>query len=69
MHLNLAAGLATRFEPGDERSVELVGYGGNRRAVGFNNLVDDSTVTAGGRRAALRRLAAWTDDTGEVQHD
>ena len=27
MHLNLAAGLAARFEPGDTRDVELVAYG------------------------------------------
>lgn len=59
MRLNIAAGLAIRFEPGDEREVELVAFGGARRAVGFNNLVDGSTITVGGRRAALQRLAAW----------
>lgn len=40
MHLNLPGGLATRFEPGDEKEVELVEYGGNKRVVGFNNLVN-----------------------------
>ena len=33
--LNVPAGTAVRFEPGQEREVELVAYGGLRRAVGF----------------------------------
>ncbi|MBC8077356.1 MAG: urease subunit beta [Chloroflexales bacterium] len=55
MHLNIAAGLAARFEPGDTREVELVAFGGLGRAVGFNNLADGSTTTEGGKLAALRR--------------
>jgi urease beta subunit len=55
MHLNIPAGLSVRFEPGDTREVELVELGGLGRAVGFNNLVDGSTTTAGGVRDALRR--------------
>lgn len=55
MRLNIPAGLAVRFEPGDTRDVELVALGGLRRAVGFNNLADGSTDTEGGRRAALLR--------------
>jgi len=38
--LDIAAGTAVRFEPGDEREVTLVPYGGKRRVHGFNNLVD-----------------------------
>ena len=53
--LNIPAGTAVRFEPGDTREVELVAFGGLRRAVGFNGLVDGSTVTAAGVRSALRR--------------
>jgi len=37
--LNIAAGTAVRFEPGQERSVELVELGGNRVVYGFNALV------------------------------
>jgi urease beta subunit len=55
MRLNIPAGTATRFEPGDTREVELVAFGGRRRALGFNALVEGSTTTADGRRAALRR--------------
>lgn len=38
--LNIPAGAAVRFEPGDEKEVELVDYGGERRVYGFNNKVD-----------------------------
>lgn len=55
MRLNIPAGLAVRFEPGDEREVELVEIGGLRRAVGFNNLADGSTATQAGVRKALRQ--------------
>jgi urease subunit beta len=34
--LNIAAGTAVRFEPGQEREVELVEYGGDRVVYGFN---------------------------------
>lgn len=37
--LNIAAGTAVRFEPGQEREVELVAYAGDRKAFGFNGLV------------------------------
>jgi urease subunit beta len=33
--LNIAAGTAVRFEPGQERSVELVAFGGDRTVYGF----------------------------------
>jgi urease, beta subunit len=34
--LNIPAGTAVRFEPGQERTVELVTYGGDRKVYGFN---------------------------------
>ena len=34
--LNIAAGTAVRFEPGQSREVELVAYAGDRRVYGFN---------------------------------
>nr|WP_198984959.1 urease subunit beta [Herbaspirillum sp. ASV7] len=39
MRLNIAAGTAVRFEPGQERTVELVALAGERRVYGFNALV------------------------------
>jgi urease beta subunit len=40
MRLNIAAGTAVRFEPGDTREVELVAIGGRREVYGLNRLVD-----------------------------
>lgn len=42
MRLNIASGTAVRFEPGQERTVELVAYGGARRVWGFRGLVNGS---------------------------
>jgi len=36
MRLNIPAGTAVRFEPGQKREVELVPYAGKRRVFGFN---------------------------------
>jgi urease subunit beta len=36
MRLNIPAGTAVRFEPGQKRDVELIAYAGHRRIVGFN---------------------------------
>ena len=39
MRLNIAAGTAVRFEPGQTRTVELVALAGERKVYGFNNAV------------------------------
>lgn len=41
MRLNIPAGTAVRFEPGDEKEVELVAVAGSREIYGFNSLVND----------------------------
>jgi urease beta subunit len=54
MRLNIPAGTAVRFEPGDEKGVTLVEFAGARRVFGLNGL------TQGGDRAqAQNRLAVW----------
>jgi urease beta subunit len=40
MRLNIAAGTAVRFEPGDTKEVELVALGGTRTVYGINGLVN-----------------------------
>ena len=40
MRLNIASGTAVRFEPGQQRTVELVDYAGDRKAYGFRGLVN-----------------------------
>jgi len=39
LRLDIAAGTAVRFEPGQRREVQLVPYGGARRVFGFNGAV------------------------------
>jgi urease subunit beta len=39
MRLDIAAGTAVRFEPGQTREVQLVPYGGDRAVWGFNQKV------------------------------
>jgi urease subunit beta len=50
LRLDIPAGTAIRFEPGDDREVRLVPFGGRRRVVGFQGLVNgpldaDGTAT------------------------
>ena len=39
MRLNIAAGTAVRFEPGQTRTIELVDYAGERKVYGFQGKV------------------------------
>jgi urease subunit beta len=39
MRLNIAAGTAVRFEPGQQRTIELVALAGDRKVYGFNGKV------------------------------
>ena len=56
-HLNIPASTALRFEPGDEREVKLVPYGGKRAVYGFNNLVDGPTSGKAGDAARPKAVA------------
>ena len=47
MRLNIASGTAVRFEPGQQRTVELVDYAGARKVHGFRGLVNESLDVAG----------------------
>jgi urease beta subunit len=56
MRLDIPAGTAVRFEPGDTKTVELVAIGGNKVIRGGNNLADGA-VSDEGRDAALGQVA------------
>lgn len=49
MHLNIPAGTAVRFEPGDAKEVELVPFSGARHVYGLNNLTNGSLDKEGQR--------------------
>ena len=58
MRLNIASTTAVRFEPGDEKTVELVPFGGLRAVYGFNDLVDSWTGDAHARAVNIAKADA-----------
>ncbi|MEK6666548.1 MAG: urease subunit beta [candidate division NC10 bacterium] len=56
MRLNIPAGTAVRFEPGDEKRVTLVELAGTREVYGLNALTDGPAGDAG-RAGAVGRAA------------
>ncbi len=65
MRLDVSASTAIRFEPGDEKDVDLVPFAGDRRITGFNGLVNgwiatgESTSYQPARIDALRRVKRY----------
>jgi urease subunit beta len=55
MRLNIPAGTAVRFEPGEEKEVEITEFGGRRVIQGFNGLVDGELAAPGAQVRALDR--------------
>jgi urease beta subunit len=55
MRLNIPAGTAVRFEPGEEKEIGLTPFGGSRVIQGCNGLVDGPLDAAGARNNALTR--------------
>jgi len=58
MRLDVPAGTAVRFEPGQEKDVSLVQFGGSREVSGLNNLSGGSTDGDAQRAAALVKARA-----------
>jgi urease beta subunit len=66
MRLNIPAGTAVRFEPGDARTVELVELGGNHQVEGLNGLTKGSVSEADKARVvALARERGFSDEPTE----
>ena len=59
MRLNIPAGTAVRFEPGDTRAVELVALGGQRIVSGLNGLVEGALDDEAVRARALERVRGF----------
>lgn len=56
--LDIPSGTSVRFEPGEEKEVQLVALGGKRRVFGLNDLtrgqVSEATITSAMEHARLR---------------
>ena len=68
MHLNIPAGTAVRFEPGDRKRVTLVAFAGRREMVGVNNLCN-GPLTDERRAAALARALSEGFGNAEAEQE
>jgi urease subunit gamma/beta len=57
MHLDIPAGTAVRFEPGEEKEVQLTAIGGTGEIHGLNGLTNGSVKSAAIKAEALRRAS------------
>ncbi len=55
MHLDIPAGTAVRFEPGETKQVTLAAFGGSGEIFGLNNLTDGTTRDAQYKSAAVAK--------------
>lgn len=64
-HLNIPATTAIRFEPGEQKEVELISYGGKRRVIGFGGLTngytgeEDTPTFYSGRIKSLAKMTKY----------
>jgi urease beta subunit len=65
MRLDIPSGTAVRFEPGDEKPVTLVAFGGAGFVAGMNGLVEGSISAPGARTWALSRARVQGFIAGE----
>jgi urease beta subunit len=67
MHLDIPPGTTIRFEPGEQREVRLVEFGGGKRLIGFAGLTqaqaNDETKALALQRARLQGFL----DSGETE--
>jgi len=61
MRLNIPAGTAVRFEPGDQKRVELVEIGGTRTVYGLNGLVGGNLEEK--KEAAIKKGESYAENT------
>ncbi len=57
MRLNIPAGTAIRFEPGEEKDVTLVEFGGKKTVYGLNNLTNGALRSQSTFRKSIRNAA------------
>ena len=55
MHLDIPAGTAVRFEPGEAKEVTLTEFGGTGELLGLNNLMEGNWKSEANRTEALKR--------------
>jgi len=64
MRLNIAAGTAVRFEPGEAKDIELVAFGGAKAIYGHNGLVGGTLASDAVHAAALNAVEHFVQKGG-----
>ncbi|MEC4053542.1 urease subunit beta [Myroides odoratimimus] len=54
--LNIIASTAVRFEPGEEKEVDLVSYAGARKIYGHNDLANGETISEEAKAIAMKKV-------------
>lgn len=67
MHLDIPSGTAVRFEPGEERIVQLVTFGGAREITGLNEMNPGSTIDGPDKAIMSRLHGAGFKDSGPLE--
>ncbi|NOU70493.1 urease subunit beta [Paenibacillus sp. LMG 31458] len=65
MRLDIPAGTAVRFEPGEQKPIQLVELGGAKLSYGLNNLSKGLAANGNMTSAARERWQAWEGKPGE----
>jgi urease beta subunit len=60
MRLHIPAGTAVRFEPGEEKEVTLVEFGGAKKIFGFNNLADGE-INEASKAEAIKKVNQFSN--------
>ncbi|MFP4175386.1 MAG: urease subunit beta [Halobacteriales archaeon] len=64
--LDIPAGTAVRFEPGETKEVDLVAIGGKGRVVGFNGLTEGSVREGSAEAVERARERGFSFDDGDA---
>lgn len=59
MRLHIPAGLAVRFEPGEEKPVTLVSFGGSKEVYGLNGLTNGSILEDAPSEKLTKQMEEW----------
>ncbi|MDM1501953.1 urease subunit beta [Myroides marinus] len=54
--LNIIASTAVRFEPGEEKEIDLVPYAGERKIYGHNDLANGETISEEAKAKAMKKV-------------
>jgi len=68
MRLDLPAGTAVRFEPGEIKTVQLVELAGERQVYGGSGLVMGPLDAKGAKKRSLKLLESWSGKKEEINH-